>query len=227
MLPSNSQQSLKEHSKTLRQALLAEILTLGWMIVEAGAALVLGTSANSLLLEGFGLDSLIELLSALVLLWRIGHTLLGKLSPMNAERLERRASQLSGYLLGLLALSLAYMAIHRLLGPTPPINPSISIWGVLIGFAALGLMPLLATWKLQLAERLQSRALRADAVESATCGYLSIVLVVGLIAERLLGWRQLDSFATLAFIPFLLHEAHAAILGKPCCKARGTHEEKL
>jgi divalent metal cation (Fe/Co/Zn/Cd) transporter len=79
-------------------------------------------------------------------------------------------------------------------------------------------MPILAGYKLRLAARLNSRALRADAMEAITCGYLSIVLMVGLAATRFLGWWWLDSVAALALIPFLIKEARAAIRGEcDCC----------
>ena len=90
-------------------------------------------------------------------------------------------------------------------------------WGILIGLVAKIGMPILAGYKLQVAARLNSRALRADAVESITCGYLSIVLMVGLAATRLLGWWWLDSVAALALIPFLIREGRAAIRGESCC----------
>jgi divalent metal cation (Fe/Co/Zn/Cd) transporter len=91
-----------------------------------------------------------------------------------------------------------------------------SVWGILIGAVAKVGMPILAAYKLKVAARLNSRALRADAIESITCGYLSIVLMVGLAATRLLGWWWLDSVAALALIPFIVKEARAAISGKPC-----------
>jgi len=81
-------------------------------------------------------------------------------------------------------------------------------------------MPILAAYKLKVAARLNSRALRADAVESITCGYLSIVLMIGLAATRLLGWWWLDSIAALALIPFLVKEAREAISGECDCGER-------
>jgi len=78
-------------------------------------------------------------------------------------------------------------------------------------------MPILAGYKLKVAARLNSRALRADAVESIVCGYLSIVLIVGLATTRILGWWWLDSVAALALIPFLIKEARAAISGEWDC----------
>jgi divalent metal cation (Fe/Co/Zn/Cd) transporter len=78
-------------------------------------------------------------------------------------------------------------------------------------------MPILAAYKIKVAARLNSRALRADAIESITCGYLSIVLMIGLAATWLLGWWWLDSVAALGLIPFLVREARAAISGKCGC----------
>lgn len=89
--------------------------------------------------------------------------------------------------------------------------------GILIGLVAKIGMPILAGYKLKVAARLNSRALRADAVESIVCSYLSIVLMVGLAATRILGWWWLDSVAALALIPFLLKEGGAAIRGDCCC----------
>jgi divalent metal cation (Fe/Co/Zn/Cd) transporter len=91
------------------------------------------------------------------------------------------------------------------------------VWGILIGLVAKIGMPILAGFKLKVAARLNSRALRADAIESITCGYLSIVLMVGLAATWLLGWWWLDSVAALALIPFLIKEGRAAISGEKCC----------
>ena len=93
-----------------------------------------------------------------------------------------------------------------------------SVWGIIIGVVAKIGMPILAGYKLQVAARLNSRALRADAMEAITCGYLSIVLMVGLAATRFLGWWWLDSVAALALIPFLIKEAREAIRGGcECC----------
>src|SRR6266403_849434 len=92
-----------------------------------------------------------------------------------------------------------------------------SAWGILIGLVAKIGMPILAGFKLKVAARLNSRALRADAIESITCGYLSIVLMAGLAATWLFGWWWLDSVAALALIPFLIKEGRAAISGTECC----------
>jgi divalent metal cation (Fe/Co/Zn/Cd) transporter len=96
-----------------------------------------------------------------------------------------------------------------------------SVWGILIGAVAKVGMPILAAYKLKVAAYLNSRALRADAFESITCGYLSIVLMIGLAATRVLGWWWLDRIAALALIPFLIKEARAAISGECDCGKAG------
>ena len=88
--------------------------------------------------------------------------------------------------------------------------------GIIIGLVAKIGMPILAGYKLRVAARLNSRALRADAMEAITCGYLSIVLMVGLAATRLFGWWWLDSVAALGLVPFLIKEGRAAVSGEGC-----------
>ncbi|CCW34728.1 predicted Co/Zn/Cd cation transporter [Chthonomonas calidirosea] len=214
------------HQQALKQALLAVGITFVWMILEAAVALLLGAAARSLLLEGFGLDSLIELLSAGVLLWRLDAEYRRGLSAESLESVEKLASRIAGTLLAGLACLLSALAIGRLLGHGLPTDTERSAWGILVGVAAKIGMPLLAAWKLRLAEKLQSRALRAEAVESAACGYLAIVLVVGLLAERLLGWQWIDGAATLLLVPFLLREAFAAFFGLPCCGQCAVKEQQ-
>ncbi len=95
-----------------------------------------------------------------------------------------------------------------------------SVWGIVIGLVAKIGMPILAGFKLRVAARMNSRALQADAMEAITCGYLSIVLMVGLAATRLFGWWWLDSVAALALIPFLIKEGREAINGGCDCCAK-------
>ena len=92
---------------------------------------------------------------------------------------------------------------------------------MLIGLVAKIGMPILAGYKLKVAARLNSRALRADAIEAIVCGYLSIVLMAGLAATRIVGWWWLDSVAALALIPFLIKEARVAIQGEEACCSVG------
>src|SRR5437588_6898721 len=201
----------------VRLALLLTYITLGWMMIEGAAALLLGWASKSLLLEAFGIDSVIELFSAAVLLWRLRIEAGGTATSEHVNFVERRAAQLVGYSLYALVIYVVLNSGYGLFIAKRITDTHESVWGILIGLIAKIGMPILAGYKLKVAARLNSRALRADAVESITCGYLSIVLVIGLAATRVLGWWWLDSVAALALIPFLIKEARAAIDGECGC----------
>ena len=202
---------------TVRLALLLTYITLGWMTIEGAASLLLGWASKSLLLEAFGIDSVIELFSAAVLLWRLRVEANGVATSEHVDQVERRAARLIGYSLYALVSYIVLNSSYGLFIAKRITDTHESVWGILIGAVAKIGMPILAAYKLKVAARLNSRALRADAVESITCGYLSIVLIIGLAATRILGWWWLDSVAALALIPFIIKEARAAISGEPCC----------
>src|SRR5438309_9890800 len=204
----------------VRQALLLTHITIGWMTIEGAAALLLGWASKSLLLEAFGIDSVIELFSAAVLLWRLRVESSGTATSERVNLVERRAARLVGYSLYVLVVYVVLNSGYGLFVAKRITDAHESVWGILIGLVAKIGMPILAAYKLKIAARLNSRALRADAVESITCGYLSIVLIIGLVATWLLGWWWLDSVAALALIPFLSKEAGAAIRGESCCRTK-------
>ena len=191
-------------------------ITIGWMTIEGAAALILGWASRSLLLEAFGIDSVVELFSAGVLLWRLKVEANGLVDETRVEAVERRAARWVGYSLYALIAYVIFNSAYGLFVVERVTDTHESAWGILIGLVAKIGMPILAGYKLRVAARLNSRALRADAMEAITCGYLSIVLMVGLAATRFFGWWWLDSVAALALIPFLIREARAAIRGE-CC----------
>jgi len=207
---------LVARSADIRRALLLTYITLGWMTIEGVASLLLGWASKSLLLEAFGIDSIIELFSASVLLWRLRVEASGAVTSEHVDVVERRAARLVGYSLYVLVAYVVLNSGYGLFIAKRITDTHESVWGILIGAVAKVGMPILAGYKLKVAARLNSRALRADAIESITCGYLSIVLMIGLAATRLLGWWWLDSVAALALIPFIIKEARAAIFGEPC-----------
>jgi divalent metal cation (Fe/Co/Zn/Cd) transporter len=201
----------------LKLALLLTYVTIGWMTIEGAASLLLGWAAKSLLLEAFGIDSVIELFSGFVLLWRLRVEASGAASEERAEEVERRAARYVGYSLYALVVYVALNSGYGLFIAKRITDTHESVWGILIGLVAKIGMPILAAYKLKVAARLNSRALRADAVESITCGYLSVVLMFGLAATWLVGWWWLDSVAALALIPFLIKEGREAIRGECTC----------
>jgi divalent metal cation (Fe/Co/Zn/Cd) transporter len=202
----------------VRFALLLTYITIGWMTTEGAASLLLGWISNSLLLEAFGIDSLIELFSAAVLLWRLQVEASGTATSEYVNLVERRAARLVGYSLYALVAYVVLNSGYGLFIAKRITDSHESVWGILIGAVAKIGMPILAGYKLKVAARLNSRALRADAIESITCGYLSIVLMIGLAATRLLDWWWLDSVAALALIPFLIKEGRQAIGGRCACQ---------
>ena len=210
--------SVARRSGDVRLALLLTYITLGWMTIEGAASLLLGWASKSLLLEAFGIDSVIELFSASVLLWRLRIEASGRADETRVEAVEHRASRLVGYTLYFLVAYVVFNSCYGLFIAHRVTDTHESVWGILIGLVAKIGMPILAGYKLKVAARLNSRALRADAVESITCGYLSIVLMIGLAATRLLDWWWLDSVAALALIPFLIKEARCAISDEPCLR---------
>ncbi len=210
-----------ERRSDVRFALWLTYITLGWMTIEGAASLLLGWASRSLLLEAFGIDSVIELFSAGVLLWRLRVEASGQADATRVEAVERRASTWVGYTLYFLVLYVLLSSAYGLFLAHRVTDTHESVWGILIGLVAKVGMPILAGYKIKVATRLNSRALRADAIEAIVCGYLSIVLMIGLAATWFLGWWWLDSVAALALIPFLLKEARAAVLGEDDCCSNG------
>src|SRR5207244_7331110 len=179
--------SIRKRSDNLRFALLLTYITIGWMTVEGAASLLLGWASKSLLLKAFGIDSVIELFSAAVLLWRLRVEASGTATSERVNLVELRAAGLIGY--SLCAL-IAYVVLNSGCGlfiAKRITDTHESAWGILIGVVAKIGMPILAAYKLKVAVRLNSRALRADTIESISCGYLSTILIVVVAASRLRG----------------------------------------
>src|SRR5436305_10293412 len=211
---------MTSRADAVRLALLLTYITIGWMTIEGAASFLLGCASKSLLLEAFGIDSVIELFSATVLLWRLRVESSGTATSEHVNLIERRAARLIGYSLYALVIYVILNSGYGLFIAKHITDTHESVWGILIGVVAKIGMPILAGYKLKVATRLNSPALRADAIESITCGYLSIVLMIGLAATWLLGWWWLDSVAALALIPFLVKEAGAAIRGESWCRTK-------
>jgi divalent metal cation (Fe/Co/Zn/Cd) transporter len=203
-----------DDNKGIRAALRLETLTIGWMVIEAGASIGAGVVAGSVLLLAFGVDSIIELISAGVLYHRLRKEADGTADAEAIEALEHRAARIAGYLLYALVayvvLLSAYGLLHRHTAETSPVGLAVAL------IAALG-MPVLARAKIRVADRIGSNALRADAMETFTYGFLSWVLLAGLAANALLHWWWLDSVAALVLVPFLAKEGREAMAGGCGC----------
>ncbi len=198
-------------TQNIRTAIRLELFTVGYMVLEALAALGIGFLTRSASLETFGLDSLIEIASGLVLLWRLNAEWKGR-DPESVERVEHRAARLAGVSLLLLAVYVALESLDTLLTRA---EAEPSLWGIGLALLSLGIMPLLGKLKLGAADRIRSRALHADAFENITCAYLSLTLLLGLTANYLFKWWWADPIAALVMVYFILREAREALAGEP------------
>ena len=194
-----------ERGALIREAFRLEWLTIAWMTIEAVVAIASGIAAGSVTLLAFGIDSLIELLSAGLLVWRLSVEL--RRGRVVSEIAERRASRIGGTLLLPLA---AYVVTAAAWSLWTRRGAEFSIPGIIIAAFAIPIMYALVRRKLALAERLGSRALRADAMESLTCGWLSFVVIIGLTAQLLHGAWWIDPVTSLAIVWLLVKEGREA-----------------
>jgi divalent metal cation (Fe/Co/Zn/Cd) transporter len=196
----------------IRQAFLLEYITLGWMVIEAAVAIASGIAATSITLIAFGVDSVIELASACVLIWRLRVEL--RQGRHFAEGAERTASRIGGALLFSLA---AYVIVAAGWSLWTGRGEEFSLPGFLVCAIAIPMMWVLSRRKLALATVLGSRALRTDAMESVTCGWLSLVVVFGLLVQLLTNAWWVDAVTSLAIVYFLVKEGREAWIDEGCC----------
>ncbi len=188
------------------KALWSEYFTVAWNIVEGVVAIATGVAAGSIALVGFGLDSYIEVASGSVLIWRLRKH--GFVEKNDEEAAEKRAILFVGITFFALALYVVYESGKKLLIHE---HPDESFIGIILAIASLIAMPLLANYKKRLAMKIGSRALRADALETLACSWLSFALLLGLSANVLLGWWWADPVAALAMVYFLIKEGREAV----------------
>jgi divalent metal cation (Fe/Co/Zn/Cd) transporter len=188
--------------------------TLFFTAIEAGVALFAGERADSTALIGFGVDSLIEVFSAAVVLWRLR---IGE----RGERREQLALRLVAASLLLLAVYVAFEAIYTLTGSHD--RPERSIIGLGMAVGSLVIMQWLARSKRRVAAKLNSGAVHADSVQSEICSYLAAILLVGLGLNALFGWWWADPAAALVMVPFIGKEGLEAWRGNACACGHVPH----
>jgi len=203
--------SADDRAGLVREAFWLEWLTIAWMAIEAGVALWSGYLAGSITLLAFGLDSVIELISAGILIWRLTVEL--RHGQEFSEAAEQRASRIGGALLFALA---AYVVIGAAWSLWTKRAEEFSMPGLLVALVAIPTMYFLARRKIAIADQIGSRALRADAVESITCGWLSVMVVVGLTAQYLIGAWWIDAVTSLGIVWFLVREGREAWKSEEC-----------
>lgn len=184
--------------RLIQLALWLAYATVAWNVVEAVVAVAAGLSAGSVALLGFGLDSTVETLSAVVVIWRLRGA---------REQREARALQLIGISFFVLA---AYVGVQSVVDLIRQARPDPSAVGIGLAGLSLLVMPALATGKRRVGTAMASRVVLADAVETLLCAYLSAALLVGLVLNAALGWWWADPVAGLVIAWLALREGREA-----------------
>jgi divalent metal cation (Fe/Co/Zn/Cd) transporter len=183
---------------------------IAWHFVEFAIALAAGVAAGSIALIGFGADSLIETVAGFVVLWLFTGARRG------AAAAERRAQQLiaaSFFVLG------AYVAAESIRTLVDGRHPETSWVGVALAAFTAVTMPLLASAKRQVGNRLHSSAAVKEASQTQLCAYLSVALLAGLLLNALAGWWWADPLAALVIAAIAVQEGRRSWRGEGCCDA--------
>ncbi|MBX9771566.1 MAG: cation transporter [Candidatus Obscuribacterales bacterium] len=211
-------QAKPERILLLRKGLKLTTLTVAWNIIEGLVAVGAGILANSVALISFGVDSFVETTSAIAVSWRLADEIKHQ-SSKRAESAEKIAARITGLILLLLAVYIVIDAGRRLLGFAQEADKSF------IGMALTGLsvivMPIVARAKLRVANAIQSKSLRADAIETIACTWLSVTTLIGLSLNALFAWAWADPLAALLIVPLIVKEGLEALKGERCCACPG------
>ncbi len=180
--------------------------TIAWNAVEAVVAITAGRVASSAALVGFGLDSLVEVLSAAAVAWQFAAP-----DPHRRERAAMRVIAVS--FLGL-AVFVSVDAVRSLLGAAEPEHSVVGIW---LAAVSLAVMPFLSWFERRTGRELGSASAVADSKQTLLCTYLSAVLLVGLVLNVTLGWSWADPLAALVIAAVAVKEGVEAWRGDACC----------
>lgn len=189
-----------------RRIRIVVAITITWNVVEAIVTLIAGAAASSAALIGFGLDSIVEVLSAAAVAWQF--------AAPDPERRERTALRIIACSFFALA---AYVSIDAVLSLTGFRDPEQSPVGIAIAALSLLVMPVLSWFERRTGTELGSATAVADAKQTLICAYLSAAVLVGLLANSLFGWTWADGVAALVIAAFAVREGVSAWKGDACC----------
>jgi divalent metal cation (Fe/Co/Zn/Cd) transporter len=190
----------------VRRAQLLAGASVAYNVAEAVVAIWAGRAAGSTALVGFGLDSTVEVMSGLVILWQFRHPI-----PEDREHQARRLIAVSFFALA------AYVTVESVRALVLREQPDTSLVGSVLAALSLMVMPLLSRWQRRTGRELGSGAVVADGTQTLLCTYLSAVLLVGLLANALLGWWWLDAVAALIIAGVAVREGRSSWRGDACC----------
>jgi divalent metal cation (Fe/Co/Zn/Cd) transporter len=200
---------MRERGRLVARARLLAWLGIAWHALEATVAVVAGLAAGSIALIGFGADSMVESLAGLILVWRFaGHRAESEAAELRAQRLIA----VSFFLIG------AYVAVEAARTLVIADHPETSWVGIGLAAVTLVTMPLLASAKARVGDRLGSSATKSEGRQNLLCAYLSAGLLVGLGANALFGLWWADPAAALLIAGVALHEGRESWRGEACCE---------
>ena len=187
-----------------------EYFTIGYNSLEGIIAVAAGLMAGSIALVGFGFDSLIEVTSGAILLWRLQ----ADVDKERRERIEAISVRLVGVCFMLLAIYVTYDSAKSLIKREAPHE---SIVGIALAAVSVVVMPLLVRAKRKVARGINSGALMADSKQTELCTYLSAILLGGLLLNAFFGWWWADPVAALIMVPIIVKEGIEGLRGETCC----------
>jgi divalent metal cation (Fe/Co/Zn/Cd) transporter len=209
-VPSEPSEPTADWLRAARQARLLSWLSLAWMGAEGAIAITAGVLAGSIALIGFGVDSAIEGVASLVIVWRFtGHRLL-------SHAAERRAQKLVAVQFFLLAPYVGFEAVQHLFAGH---EPEVSVLGMVLTATSLVGMPFLGIVKQRVAKTLESPATRGEGAQNLLCAYLAGAVFLGLAGNALFGWWWLDPIAALLIAAAAVREGLETWSGAGCCAA--------
>ncbi|NMO10217.1 cation transporter [Methanobacterium subterraneum] len=192
--------------KLYKRALNLSYFTIIYNVIEGVLSIFFGLIAGSTSLLGFGLDSVVESLSAAVLVWRFRKS--SKISDEEEKNVEIRALKYIAYTFFILGIYVLYESIVKLF--TGEI-PNTSFWGILIAIASIIVMPVLFYMKYKTGKALNSKSLLADSKQTLACMYLSVALLLGLLLNYFYGIWQADPVVGIFIAFYLLKEGYEII----------------
>lgn len=196
-----------ERGRLIRRARALSWLSLAYMTLEGAVAITAALVAGSVALMGFGLDSAIEGLASVIIIWRFTG------SRTLSEAAERQAQKLVAISFFLLAPYIAHDAIRTLIAGE---HPSTSWVGIGLSISSIVTMPLLGCAKQRIGTQLSSAATAGEGNQNMLCAYLAAGVLVGLLANAALGWWWLDPAIALGIATLAIKEGREAWNGDGC-----------
>jgi divalent metal cation (Fe/Co/Zn/Cd) transporter len=199
-----------ERDRLIGRAKALSWLSLGWMAVEGAVAITAALIAGSVALLGFGIDSVIEGIASVIVIWRFTG------SRRISASAERRAQQMVAVSFFLLAPYITQDAIRTLIAGE---HPSTSLVGIGLSVSSIVVMPLLGRAKQRIGERLESAATAGEGAQNLLCAYMAAGVLAGLLANTLIGLWWLDPAIAMAIAALAVREGREAWAGEGCACA--------